>query len=106
MTTLRIIDPKQVELALVARRAVPDTRWAAMSAHVHTQECQRPIRGAAGDHGYRIPARSLLTPMNRGHWHSVLRRLECRGARAIRKHFGVGIRAMRAESTVMKRGAA
>jgi len=100
VSSLRTIDSKQVELALVARRAVPETRWAAMTAHVHTQDCERRISG------YRLPARSLLTPMNRGYWWRVLRRLEYRGARAIRKHFGVGIRAMRTESNVMKVGGA
>ena len=104
MTTLRSIDSKQVELALVASRAVPATRWAAMSAHVHTQECRPPLRDGGGTYQLRSP--SLLSPMNRGDWHCVLRRLEYRGPRAIRKAFGVGIRAMRAEGRVMKRGAA
>lgn len=102
MTPPRVIDAKYVHLALVAGRAVPTTRWAAMSAHVHTQECKAPFRGFEG---YRLPAPSLLVPMNRGYWHRVLHRLGHLGPRGIRKLFGTGIRALRAESNVLRREA-
>lgn len=105
MIAPRMIDAKMVELALVARRTVPDTRWAAMSAHVRTQECRPPLRDGGGT--YQLRWRSLLSPMDRGDWHVVLRRLQYHlGPRAIRKLFGVGVRAMRSEGRVMKRSEA
>ncbi len=92
--TTRTIDAGMLKLALVARRLpTATTRWCAMSGHVHTQPCRTTIAGT-----YRLPQASLAGPMSRGEWYRILWRIEAQGAKACRKVFGVGIRALRAEN--------
>jgi hypothetical protein len=96
MATVRTIDAGMLKLALVAQRLpTATTRWCAMSEHVHTQPC-RMIAGT-----YRLPQVSLAGPMSRGEWYRILWRVEAQGAKACRKAFGVGIRALRAENHYM-----
>jgi hypothetical protein len=93
LPTIRTIDAGMLQLALVARR-LNTTRalWCAMSDHVHTQPC----RFSAGT--YRLPQKSAAGPLSRGDWYRVLWRVEAQGAKACRKTFGIGIRALRAEN--------
>ncbi len=94
MPTPRIatIDARQLKLCLVSHRSPTlKSRWAVMSAHVHTQQC-RPWGSP-----YRITARSMLGPMNRGDWHRVLEREASRGAASVRATFRIGIRQLRGE---------
>ncbi len=84
----------QVELVLVALRAGMSSRWAAMSAHVHTQNCNR--RGGA----YRIPSPSLAGPMSRGELFRAIDRTLCQGRRECLATFGTGMRDMQAEANV------
>ena len=96
-----------LQLALVARRIAQrqqaggenGCRWAAMSAHVTTQDCNR--RGGT----YRIPAPPMLTPMSAGRIDRAIERVRMLdGLDGVRRVFGRGVRAMRAgaESAVMR----
>lgn len=93
--TIRTIDAGQLQLALVSRRFDRKARWAAMSDHVHTQSC-KTYAGA-----FRLPQRSMAGPMSRGDWYRVLWRIQAQGAKACRKVFGVGIRALQAENAYL-----
>jgi len=87
------ISADQLKLAIVARKFEGSRcRWAVMSAHVLTGECRR------GFEGYRLAARSLLTPMSRGELWRCTTRVASRGAKEFRKTFGIGVRAFKAEN--------
>ncbi len=97
------IDVKVVELALVSRKiaayqakAEPEKacRWAAMSAHLNTGDCEcrdRPV--------WRFRARSMLSPLQSGYLHRVVEQVRMRhGPDGVRKIWGKGYRAMQAET--------
>lgn len=88
----RFISASHLQLALVARRLNVTARWCVMSAHTHTQPCNR--RG----YPYRIKQDSVASPMSRGDWHRTLERIAAQGAKAVRQDYGIGIRALRAEN--------
>jgi hypothetical protein len=88
----RHINADAVQLALVARRTTVQAKWCAMSDHVHTASCKH------WSSAWRVPAPSMAQPMNRGDWHRALNQVATWGAREIRKAFGTGIRALRAEN--------
>lgn len=97
----RYIKAEHVELALVARKIAalqieggkPAARWAAMSDGVSTQDCSR--RRSA----YRLPVPPLMMPMHRGQFDRVIERtrLAC-GLAEVRRIWGVGLRALQAET--------
>ncbi|URI11431.1 hypothetical protein MW290_21035 [Aquincola tertiaricarbonis] len=95
MNPARCIKAEHVLLALVARRANPSCRWAAMADHHWTaRECWRRDLGPTTVHA-RPPA---LTPMQRGSLHRAIRRQYLvEGLRGIRKTFGTTLRAVVAE---------
>ena len=95
------IDLKVVELALVSRkiaayqnRTKPGSgcRWAAMSAHMNTGDCERRRRPI-----WRFPVKSMLTPLQCGYLSRVVEQVRLReGLAAVRKTWGLGYRAMQA----------
>ncbi len=87
------IDAQMLALALGARRARPQTRWAAMSAHAVTSSCQP--RQAGG--GWVIHAQSLLQPMNRGDLKRCVERAKRHNRHEPRRTWGIGWRAIQAE---------
>lgn len=95
MSSTRHIDAEHVLLALVARRANPRCRWAAMADHEWTpRECRHRYYGPTPAQ-HRPP---LLSPMARGHLHRAIERQRLtQGLPSIRKTFGAGLRALLAE---------
>jgi len=95
-----VIAARQIELALVARRlnrlSGSRARWAAMSATTRvSMGCVPPSRHWVPPAA--IP--SLLTPMDRGGVMQAIERTRlCAGTAGVRRIFGVGIRALRAEN--------
>ena len=94
------ISADQLKLALVARRinrlTGKRTRWAAMSATTRvSMGCVPP-----GRHWVRpLPMPSMLMPMERGDLFKAIERTRCvAGTAAVRRTFGAGIRALRAEN--------
>lgn len=86
------IAASQVQLALLARRLKMASRWAAMSAHVETQSCDRHPGT------YRSATPSLAGPMQRGKLYRVIHRVQAQGRREVLATFGTGIRAMQIEA--------
>lgn len=86
------IDAEQLQLALAARRVGMASRWAAMSAHVHTQRCDQH------DGTYRMRIRSLAGPMDRGTLHRVIARVTSQGRREVLATFGCGMRAIHVDA--------
>lgn len=82
-------------LVAAAHKAGMKAKWCVMSAHVQTQTCRQHATP------YRLQTASVASPMSRGEWHRTLNRIECHGAKAVRKEFGVGIRALRAENAYL-----
>lgn len=94
MATTSTINAKHLELVLATRRMASVGRWCVMSAHRHTQPCNR--RG----YPYRIAQGSVAGPMTRGNLKEVIERVAGCGAKEVRRTFaGAGIRALRAEVT-------
>lgn len=89
----RHINTEHLRLALVARKAWPGTRWAAMAEHAHTSSCHR--RQAGG--GWVIHGEPLLTPMHNGHMRILLDRVRCQGRAEVLRTWGCGVRALQAE---------
>jgi len=88
----RHISAEHVLLALVARK-VTDARWAAMSNGASTAPCAR--RSAPS---YRLPHGPLMVPMDRGNIFRAIDRVRCHGRDELKRTFGLGIRALRAET--------
>ena len=98
MSAAAIIRAEHVELMLVARRIAERRReygeqacrWAAMSDHVDTQDCDG--RRSA----WRVPHGPLLSPMNAGRIDRAIERVRLQdGTHGVVEAFGQGIRAMR-----------
>lgn len=94
-STVRHISADNVLLCLVARKAKPFIRWAALSTGASTSSC-RPRSGP----GYCIPRPSLLYPM----LSSVDLRLVDRvrigyGLAEVKRTWGIGYKALKAELT-------
>lgn len=90
------IDAGYLQLALVARRANPTCRWAVYSDCIlSTRNCQRE----ASRFDKFLPGISLLAPMHRGELARAIERMRLfEGLPAIRKTFGIGLRAILAET--------
>lgn len=100
---LRTITAEHLQLALVAHKALPQTRWAAMSNGAHTQSC----RAKAGQ--WRVKHGPLLVPMDRGYINRAVESVRMSdGLDGVRRTFGCGIKALRAElsTNIMRRAAA
>lgn len=91
----RRINADTLKLALVARRARPGTRWAAMSDGAETQPCRTQPPGG----GYVIRTDSRLVPMDRGYLVRCIERARRHHRWELQRTWGVGIRAIRAEVT-------
>lgn len=97
------IDLKVVELALAARKIAAyqertepgkGCRWAAMSAHVRTSDCE--LRRARP---WQFPFRSMLAPLDAGYLSRAVEQVRLRqGLDVVRKTWGKGYRAMQAET--------
>ena len=91
----RVIRLQDLQLAMVARKAAPATRWAAVSNGGITGPCRR--RQAGG--GYLIHSAPLMMPMDRGHLGAVLDRVRSQGrAEVLRTWRGTSIAVMQAEA--------
>jgi hypothetical protein len=90
----RPINAEHLMLALVARRAVPARRWAALSDGATTNACSQ----RCGHYSLRTPP--LMVPMDRGGMHSVVERTRLlHGLPEVRRVWGTGLRAMLAETS-------
>ncbi len=89
----RRILAEHLELALVARKVRPGTRWAAMAEHAETSFCRQ--RQAGG--GWLIHRPPLMAPMHSGHMRTVLERVRCQGRDEVLRTWGCGVRALQAE---------
>lgn len=87
------ISADKLTLALVARKARPQTRWAAMSEHVVTAACKTQQPGG----GYFIRSGSQLTPMHRGDLLSCVERAARHSRHECRRTWGVGVHRLRTE---------
>ena len=87
------IDAGMVQLALVTRKMRLGSRWAAMSAHVHTADCRFRLAPS-----YRLPQQSVAQPMSRGNLDQVVRRVKSQGRREVLVTFGCGVRAITADA--------
>ena len=91
---IRTINAEHLLLALVARKAVPSRRWAAMSERIDTQACDR--RRAS----WHFAMPPMLSPMHRGRFDAVLSRTRClHGLAEVRKTWRTGLRALVAETS-------
>lgn len=97
------IDLKVVELALISRKIAASQnrvepgkgcRWAAMSAHTYTGDCEQRSRPI-----FRWVGKSMLTPLQAGYIHRIVEQVRLReGLDAVRKTWGKGYRAMQADT--------
>lgn len=98
-----VIDLKCVEAALAARRiaayqnrcrAGSGCRWAAMSAHWRTNDCDRRRRVP-----WRFAFTSMLVPLDSGYLNRVVEQVRLReGLDAVRRTWGRGYRAMQSDT--------
>lgn len=90
-----VILAEHVLLALVARKANPRCRWAAMaSGRYSTRSCHWRTSGI-GSFYARPP---LLSPMQRGNLHRAIQQQRLtQGLTSIRATYGTGLRALLAE---------
>lgn len=93
--TERYINAEHLALSLVARKANPRCRWAAMSNSRWSPECRRRYSDSPMP---EINFTPILAPMQRGYLHRAIQsqRLTL-GLPSIRQTFGVGLRALLAE---------
>lgn len=92
-TPHRAIKAEHLQLALVARKARPSVRWAAMSNTVATPSCAARLRGDC----FAVALPAVLSPMARGNMQQLLERVRSQGAPEVRRTWRTGMRAMRAE---------
>lgn len=98
-----VISAEHLQLALIARKVRPQTRWAALSNGASTRRCDTRSGPWHVKHG------PLMAPMDRG---NITRAVEsirmADGLDGVRRTFGCGIKALRVElaSAVMHAGAA
>ena len=99
----RLIDAKHLQLALVARKARPGTRWAAMSNGAQTAPC----RQRQGGGGYYIHQQPLLTPMMQGQMLSLLDRASTQGRSEVLRTWRTSIAVLKVEfgSCILHTGA-
>lgn len=90
----RVINLQDLQLALVARRVRPVTRWAAISDHALTAPCRQRQSGG----GYLIHSRPLMMPMDRGNLGAVLRRVRSQGRAEVLRTWRASIAVMKAEA--------
>jgi hypothetical protein len=88
------INAELLALVLVARKARPSARWAAMSTGADTAMCKQ----RHGVRSYLLRKPSLLSPMDRGHMLRVVDRTRyTHGLAEVRATWGCGLRGLRAE---------
>lgn len=98
----RLIRADHLALALVARKARPTVRWAAMSNGAFTSSCsQRPPGG-----GYLMHEPPLLTPMQRGRMTALLDRVRSHGYAEVHRTWHTGMRELAVEFRSSVMGAA
>lgn len=92
--TTHRINAKHLQLALVARKARPTTRWAALSNGIETNDCQQRHPG------WRFTTPPMLVPMSNGRMSRLVRHVrEFYGLAEVRTTWGQGLRAMQAEAS-------
>lgn len=97
MPTPATIRADYVQLALVARRARPDTRWAALSNGYATSACGTRFGR------FRLATPSVLSPMASHGLLAVAERVRLlHGTQEVKRLFGAGIRALRADAGAWK----
>lgn len=89
----RAILADHVQLALVASKARPGTRWAAMSNGAATAPCQPRQPGG----GYLIHQPPLLTPLTQGFMVRVLNRARSQGRSEVLRTWRTSIAVLKAE---------
>lgn len=90
----RHISASYLQLALVARKIRPGTKWAVISNGVNTYGCDPRIAPTS----YRRPTPSLLTPLLPSVPARVVERVRLNyGLDEVRKTWGIGYRALLAE---------
>jgi len=89
----RLIRADHLALALVARKARPAVRWAAMSNGAFTSSCSRRPPGG----GYLMHEPPLLTPMQRGRMATLLDRVRAHGYAEVHRTWHTGMRVLEAE---------
>ncbi len=88
-----VIDASMVQLAIFTTKMRTNVRWCVMSARVHTSACKRHLSPP-----YRLPQKSVAGPMTRGDLRNVVSRVRSQGRREVLATWGVGIRAIEAET--------
>ena len=89
----RRINAEHLKLALVAGKARPGSRWAAMSDGAATAGCHRHQIGG----GYLIHQAPLLTPLMQGHMLRLLDRTRSQGRGEVLQTWRTSIAVLTAE---------
>lgn len=89
----RVINAEHLKLALVAGKARPGSRWAAMSDGAATASCRRRQPGG----GYLIHTAPLLTPLMQGHMLRLLERARSQGRAEVLQTWRTSIAVLTAE---------
>jgi len=99
----RHISAEHLRLALVASKARPGTRWAAMSNGGATGACRRHQPGG----GYLIHQPPLMSPLMQGHMLALLDRTHSQGRAEVLRTWRTSIAVLRAEFSrhVLRTGA-
>ena len=94
MLKARHISAEHLLLALVAMKARPGTRWAALSNGAITPSCAARRRGDT----FAMATPPMLTPLSRGRMHHLLERVRNNyGRQEVMRTWGAGMRALKAE---------
>lgn len=89
----RHISADHLKLALVARKARPGSRWAAMSNGAITADCRRHQPGS----GYLIHQPPVLSPLMQGHMLRLLVRAHSQGRTEVLRTWRTSIAVLKAE---------
>ena len=89
----RHISAEHLKLSLVASKARPGTRWAAMSNGAATACCRRHQPGG----GYLIHQPPLLSPLMQGHMLRLLDRAHSQGRSEVLRTWRTSIAVLKAE---------
>ena len=93
-----------LKLALIARKANPAVRWAAMANSIWSARTCRGWKGAHDEVRHQPPT---LSPMLRGGLHAAIKRQRlAEGLASIRRTYGAGLRSLLAEPAHVLPGAA
>lgn len=99
----RYIRADHVLLAMVASKARPSTRWAAMSNGAHTSQCTRRQPGG----GFYMHSPPVLQPLTAGRMQHLYERVRSHGRSEVLRTWRTSISVLKAEfaSCVLRRSA-